>query len=635
MLATNVAGSPGFIQSTAGTAGNFELITPLASGGMAHYYRDNDAAGTPWLGPTTIPGMSAGAVTAVALIESNSGRLEYVARKDGELYYGWRVGNTWRGPYSFSAQPCSDPGTSGRWEAAVSGGMVGIHAALLKTRNVLFWGFEDHDHHFGESTVFNPSTNEVFTPAWTGAVHPTLFCAGQSATANGEIFVAGGDGTDQGSYHTFSPTCGTSPSCSNGIWNARHSLTGNDLGPEPGSVKRWYPTTAMLQDGNIFVISGSTEGSGVSWSDQPGASTENLDAVNDTWQIYKPGSGIATVTAQNDIVSPFSTASGEFANIGLYPFVYLLPSGKLFVHSRSTTRLLTNANDPALATWSAPIQTKTGVPRTYPRQGSSVLLPLVPDSSGNYGAGKVLLIGGSGSMWPKTTDAATNTVEMLDLGVSPLAWTFRAPMTYPRVLQDAVLLPNGNVFAVGGSAQGHADAGMAPVLTPEIYNPSADTWTRMTPMRVPRGYHSTALLLPDARVLVAGKDGDFQTFPYKYPERRVEIFSPPYLFSSTRPAFTNLADLEFAYRATVTLNVKSAAVASTNIDNVALIRLGATTHGVNMDQRFVGLRITGRPTTSSINVVTPPDAMIAPPGYYMLFLLSNGVPSLAKIVKLG
>jgi len=92
---------------------------------------------------------------------------------------------------------------------------------------------------------------------------------------------------------------------------------------------------------------------------------------------------------------------------------------------------------------------------------------------------------------------------------------------------------------MGGSTIGRADHGDDPVMTPELYDPNADTWTTMCPMRVPRLYHSTALLLPDARVLTAGRDHMFNDSPYNWPERRVEIYSPPYLFIvAPRPAIT-------------------------------------------------------------------------------------------------
>jgi hypothetical protein len=393
------------------------------------------------------------------------------------------------------------------------------------------------------------------------------------------------------------------------------------------------------------MISGSTVGVLHDWKDH----SEDPTLVNNTWRLYSeagtlsnevnvtppPPSGDTFMFTPSRGASDTGPDSPAFEPVDLYPFVYALPDGNIFVHSRTTSRILSNPDklDPnnLTSTWSAPFHTVSLVPRTYPRQGSSVLLPLRP--ADDYRA-KILVIGGAGAKWLPETGSATSSVELLDLGASSPHWTNVAAMNYPRVLHDAVLLPDGKVFVVGGSAQGHADAGMAPVLTSEVYDPSANTWTKLCPMRIPRGYHSTALLLPDGRVMVAGKDGEFQTSPYAYPERRIEIYSPPYLFSgAARPSIGSVARSSSGWNQSWTVTLGSG-VSSSQITSAALIRLGATTHGVNMDQRHIGLNITGRPSSTQLTVVSPPKPEVAPPGYYMLFVLAGGVPSKAQIIQL-
>ena len=67
-----------------------------------------------------------------------------------------------------------------------------------------------------------------------------------------------------------------------------------------------------------------------------------------------------------------------------------------------------------------------------------------------------------------------------------------------------------------------------------------------------------------------------------------------------------------------------------------LVAPGATTHSADMNQRYVPLALTASADGSGVDVVSPPNANVAPPGYYMLFLLSEtGVPSHAKFVHLG
>src|SRR5207344_2209074 len=70
-----------------------------------------------------------------------------------------------------------------------------------------------------------------------------------------------------------------------------------------------------------------------------------------------------------------------------------------------------------------------------------------------------------------------------------------------------------------------------------------------------------------------------------------------------------------------------------SIASVSLIRHSAVTHSTNMDQRFVPLTFTQG--SGGLNVQAPADANLAPPGYYMLFIVnSNGVPSIAPMVRL-
>ena len=92
------------------------------------------------------------------------------------------------------------------------------------------------------------------------------------------------------------------------------------------------------------------------------------------------------------------------------------------------------------------------------------------------------------------------------------------------------------MLVVGGSSTGKSDVAVDPVLPTELYDPAADTWTELAPINCPHLYHSTALLLPDGRVMRGGKDGQFQRDPYKYFEHRLELFSPPYLFAGRSAA---------------------------------------------------------------------------------------------------
>jgi hypothetical protein len=196
-------------------------------------------------------------------------------------------------------------------------------------------------------------------------------------------------------------------------------------------------------------------------------------------------------------------------------------------------------------------------------------------------------------------------------------------------MPDSVLLPDGTVVVVTGSATGKADAGIDPVLEIELFDPQTENWSLMAPMRVPRLYHSTAVLLPDARVAILGKDGIFNPAPYHYPEHRVETFSPPYLFRGPRPMIAT-APAQVGYGESFDIQTPDAA----SIASAVFIRPGSVTHSFNMEQRYVGLVLTAQ-TGNTVSAEAPPNANVAPPGYYMLFLVTaQGVPSLATFVQL-
>jgi hypothetical protein len=207
----------------------------------------------------------------------------------------------------------------------------------------------------------------------------------------------------------------------------------------------------------------------------------------------------------------------------------------------------------------------------------------------------------------------------MDLGKTPYKWEYAAPMRHQRVNVCAVLLPDGKVLAVGGNSKGQFDD---IVYDTELFDPDTCTWQTVAPMRVPRGYHSTALLLPDGRVLACGST------PYGNYELRMEVYSPAYLFKGPRPKIMSIPQKRLAYGESFEVVYTGA------VKSIALIRPGATTHAFDMDQRYIELSF--QPLGADrLLVDAPPDEHIAPPGYYMLFLLSEtGVPSVAEFVHL-
>src|SRR3954452_21189712 len=152
-------------------------------------------------------------------------------------------------------------------------------------------------------------------------------------------------------------------------------------------------------------------------------------------------------------------------------------------------------------------------------------------------------------------------------------------------------------------------------------------------MQITRQYHSTALLLPDGRVLSSGGGICGTCDQVGYLGKNAEVFSPPYLYAADgTPAPRPVADSvpgATTYGAQFSVGTPDPA----SIRKVALIRLGAVTHSDNMEQRYIPLAFTAG--TSSLTATAPANANIAPPGIYMLFLVdANGVPSVARMVSL-
>ena len=214
---------------------------------------------------------------------------------------------------------------------------------------------------------------------------------------------------------------------------------------------------------------------------------------------------------------------------------------------------------------------------------------------------------------------------MIDLADPSPAWTFTGSMAVARRQTNLTILPDGTVLVTGGTSTcGASDEGGA-VFAAELWEPGSGQWRTLASAAVVRVYHSTALLLPDGRVLSMGSgEGGGVT-----PRRSYEIFSPPYLFKGDRPSY-DLPATTMRYGQAFTVNSADAAA----IRKVTLIRLPSTTHAFDQSQRLNTLQF--EVTGGGLTVTPPASGRIAPPGPYMLFLVNEGgVPSVAQIVALS
>ena len=352
---------------------------------------------------------------------------------------------------------------------------------------------------------------------------------------------------------------------------------------EPMAHGRWYPTATTLADGSVMIFSGLLETGG----------------TNTAVEIYKLGSGWS-----QQYVASWTPP--------LYPRMHLLPNGNVFYSGSTTSSAIFNTST---HTWTTGVaHTIYSGTRTY---GTSVLLPLTP---ANGYKPRVMIMGGG--------NPSTNTTEIIDLSVSNPKWASGPSMSQPRIEMNATILPNGKILASGGSL--NDEDGTTASLNGDLYDPVANTFSSAGANAYARLYHSNSLLLPDATVLLLGSNPARGTY-----EPHMEIYSPPYLFNAdgtpaTRPTITGTSSSVIGYGGAFQVQTPAAA----NISSVVLMHNGAATHAFDMDQRNVGLSFTS--SAGVLNVTGPPNGNIAPPGYYMLFILNNaGVPSIATMVQVS
>jgi Domain of unknown function (DUF1929) len=215
---------------------------------------------------------------------------------------------------------------------------------------------------------------------------------------------------------------------------------------------------------------------------------------------------------------------------------------------------------------------------------------------------------------------------VIDLTALKPKWQATGNLSSVRQWVTGTVLADGRVLATGGSAVDNVLTGVNNQA--EIWNPVTGVWTVGASGSTARLYHSIALLLPDASVLVGGGGA-----PGPLKNLNAEIYYPPYLYTAagepaTRPTIDSAPDA-LDIGESFTMQVSPA-----TISRVTLVKTGAVTHSFNMDQRFLELAFTG--TNGTLSVSAPIRASDAPPGYYLLFAIdSAGVPSIGKIIKIN
>ena len=487
-----------------------------------------------------------------------------------------------------------------------------IHATLLHTGKILvvsgsgncpptLAGCPQGPQYSQGAALLDLSSNKITTMpiGWD------MFCNGMSIMQDGRVLINGGTK----GYGSLAVVGVNGEIPFTGLRNTSIFDPGTEsfVDVAPTAHGRWYPTITELNDGRMMTTSGLNDTDG---------NNNNTSEIWDgqQWSAEIPG-------------DPHIPDFPEFG-FPLYPRMHLLPSGHVFYSAPSSATIDFN---PSSQTWT--LVAWTGYPgpndpngeRIY---GTSVLLPLTPQN--NYSP-KVMIMGGD--------NPATDTTELIDLSPAGAqlsaacptyapCWVPGPKMAQARVEMEATILPNGKILVDGGSAKDEDPSTAS--MKAEIYDPATNSFSSGGSNAFPRLYHNVQLLLPDGTVALAGGNPEQGVF-----ENHIEIYQPSYLFKAdgslaTRPTIGANTPASITYAGSFNVPTLDAS----SVASVVLMKAGSVTHSFDMDQRYVGLSFTA--SSGNLTVSEPPNSNIAPPGYYMLFLVNKaGTPSLASWVKVS
>lgn len=519
---------------------------------------------------------------------------------------------------------------TGRWTEPFDAEVPAINLVLLHTGQLLYWSgvegsaaggteidFITVSPYEGESRVLDLSGADpvILTPEMPFGGAADLFCSGQVILPDGRVLTAGSSRWYEHPNDLFFLEGGPDARIFDPETLRWDPVANMSLG-------RWYPSLILDQDGQGIAASGI--GSLTDFTEH-WPSMERYLETEDAWE----------------------TLPGTDQLLPLYPRISLVPGGPLkgdlFYHTVGTM-WGPFGEHPLQAQWSwqhtydqdAGAWRQLELTNVPARQhAASVMLPL--DPARGY-APELVTFGGS----LYQAILSTPFTERTDLATDPPTNTMAADLNHARWHLNGVGLPDGTVLAVGGGLFDNVvihGAPNEPILEAEIYHPDRDEWVEAAAMSVDRMYHSTAILLPDARVLAGGH------VPLPLPEHvfgieqvvetRMEIYEPPYLFRGERPVIAD-APAAVGYGDTFTIE----ATTPSGLDSVLLAHPGATTHSFDGGQRMIHLEVLDHDEDAgTITVQAPPDSIVAPPGHYMVFVngahADGAIPSVAAWTHLS
>ncbi|MGY4967415.1 galactose oxidase-like domain-containing protein [Streptomyces sp. 900105245] len=494
---------------------------------------------------------------------------------------------------------CSDEKAcrEGAWEVMPFKNPVrSMHAVMLRTGKVLLIAGSGNDPSLFQAGSFTSALYDPSSRTFRLIATPEdMFCAGHVQLADGLILIMSGtksypaaDGSVtyaglRGSY-TFDPT-------------SESYIRVNDL-----NEGHWYPSATILGNGDVISLGGLGEDSNGSVVTERFSRAQHrwlpVNQVNQSWQFF-----------------------------GLYPSMILMQDGRLFYTGSHVFGDGLPGTGASVYDYEA--NKITDVPglqdKNHRDQSMSVLLPPAQDQ-------KVLTVGGGNIL---TNVDANRLTDIVDLKRKSPKYEKGPPLPHGvvdkghgmvpeegaegKMYVSLVILPDGKVLEAGGALHNRAD----PVSEVSLFDPSINKFEPgMATDPIPRGYHSAAMLLPDARVMMVGDNPGNGSF-----DDHISIYSPPYLFKGSRPKITSVINDQWEYGSTQEITVDRGIV------KAELIRPGAVTHSSDPNQRLIDLPLTV--TASRIGVNVTSNSNMAPPGWYMLFVVdAEGIPSVARWVRL-
>jgi len=485
-------------------------------------------------------------------------------------------------------------------------------------------------------SIGGPPHNPTSSPDDPSANDGDMFCADLTALPNGKILIAGG--TDWYNDPSVMDRSQGDPAdvgvaVVEGLRSASLFDPASDTFQPAAPMKygRWYPHLVIGPDGNPTAFGGVTR---LLRSTQLGnvRRAETYHADTNTWEEH--------------YVGPASEAE-----LPLVPRMILAPNGQFFYSAvgqmwgpfgqavDEALMAFFQFFDPKTKKWSV-----SGVAPLGARSGAFVV-PLTMEPP--YERMTVVTWGGTlgpppGSWLPANPFTTLTTIDAGGNVTNRNA----ADLNHARWYSSGVLLPDGQILAVGGGDKDDViDPGTTiAVRTPELYDPATDKWREVAPHTRDRAYHNSALLLPDMRVLLGGNaplaahyggPNQDQGGPFANNDNdpSFEIWSPPYLFRGPRPTVTRVQK-GVNFGETFAITTPDAGL----IESVLLMRTPSPEHVADSDQRALKLEFT-RSGATTLTATAPPSGNVAPPGAYYLVVnkrsLQGPIPSVAHIVDVG